>query len=604
MIHISKRMRCVVRVDNEPLEEYMVQSRPNEITCWIAAAEGKHYTVEVTNDLRENTMDDTFVAYLYVDGNYMDNIHIRYKLPETMEGHRGDSHGQQIRPFKFDRLVTKAAASANPETMSDLSTIEIIVKRAKLKGRSEDYSPLRPYDSDLEAEKERQESGKHLPLIRGDSEFEDLVDQCLFKQAADSEVTSEEQYEEQSDGQFDDLFEERSDKSSDQRSEERSDEQTDEDSEEEFDEQSERYTERTVDTNSDEEFEDGPLETELPSGWKSPPEYEWGGGYDNESVCDAPRGGYEWGGGYDNEFSYDAPRGGYEWEGGYDNESFYDGPCGGKDKRVMEWLRQRAGKPGPLQAAYESAAESTVAAEWRSDDADMEDAEGSEEDADLFPNETDAASAPVDEAAVMGNEVIRDRVTKYGKAKESCITTYDATIKEEYVKFIFKYRSREVLEACGIIPLSTVPAAAEGEKPPEDEDPYARLSIPGIGIGIGMNIDQEGTQSKKRSVMDLGLLSSDEEEDSDEEDFRKMFDKTSKPQRKARRPLSPREQVWIDMEADGGPSETVVPVVKVKREVPVIEVGDDGLMVGGGLGLGMGGAVDDEEPGSRSSFML
>ena len=110
-----------------------------------------------------------------------------------------------------------------------------------------------------------------------------------------------------------------------------------------------------------------------------------------------------------------------------------------------------------------------------------------------------------------------------------------------------------------------------------------------------MLLDQDVDHSpKKRSYVKLGPSSSSESENDEDEEaaFARMAEK-SKHLRKTRRASSPTEQVWIDLEAEGGPTETRVPVAK--KEVPVIEIDDGppGVEVAGGLAT----AEEEDENG-------
>ncbi|KAJ3036958.1 hypothetical protein HK097_003664, partial [Rhizophlyctis rosea] len=226
----------------------------------------------------------------------------------------------------------------------------------------------------------------------------------------------------------------------------------------------------------------------------------------------------------------------------------------------------------------------------------------------------ESESAAVDERAPKQSKVLRDMVTRFGKAiaddtKNSTFVS-TAPISEPNA-------SGELLEASGIIPVEIASAADDelllkdvkqegehnpalrrssrlrpkivgGEQPDSDAeeedsplpaprrssrlDPDTQMSDPST-----CNDKQEAnlptSPMKKRTHIDMRSSSST----STEEEDNTLQKEPSRPVRKSRRTSKPTEGVLIDLEADGGPVETRFAIEQ--KDVEVVDLIENG---GGG----------------------
>ncbi|KAJ3051059.1 hypothetical protein HK097_007956 [Rhizophlyctis rosea] len=138
-------------------------------------------------------------------------------------------------------------------------------------------------------------------------------------------------------------------------------------------------------------------------------------------------------------------------------------------------------------------------------------------------------------------------------------------LTNEYVKFTFQYRSRDVLEASGIIPFPEIAIAADDVshhvrellKNIKQEDHQTAHTTDATDTQMTdptPDDDQEDpTARKKRPLMVLRSSSSSSHSSSDEETQKKS---SLSPRPRKVRKVTPTEGVMIDLEADGGPTES------------------------------------------------
>ncbi|KAJ3041102.1 hypothetical protein HK097_002380 [Rhizophlyctis rosea] len=213
----------------------------------------------------------------------------------------------------------------------------------------------------------------------------------------------------------------------------------------------------------------------------------------------------------------------------------------------------------------------------------------------------------VDERTAKQNNLLRDRITRYGQPKYETIRSRITHIPHsppkksggeaanDFVRFTFQYRSRELLEASGIIPISEIARAADDEhllqdvkqeglrtsprrrsarfrnkndESQSDKDPFLATDIK-MDDTPSLNISP-----KKRAHMHIQSASNSSRSNS--EDDSKSRATRTRPARKSRKlkPVIPEIGTMIDLEGAGGPVESHFLIEK--REVEMIDLVEDG----------------------------
>ncbi|KAJ3054673.1 hypothetical protein HK097_001153 [Rhizophlyctis rosea] len=261
--------------------------------------------------------------------------------------------------------------------------------------------------------------------------------------------------------------------------------------------------------------------------------------------------------------------------------------------------------------------------------------------------ETDSGeSEDVDERSVKQNKVLRDRITRFGHAMPDIPGTFiktrplrkkvdststnfacdDEHSTDEYVRFTFQYRSRELLEASGIIPLPEIAPAADHEKLLQDVKQEGHHSLPRRNLRdrikkkgqpaeetpelpSDMAVDHHNFESEEedspivcrkraRPVLDNAF---DRSQSGSDEDAKLDTTASSHPTRKRgktrkMKPTPPREEgVMIDLAAEDGPVETRFPFEK--KEVEVVDLHEDGDDNDGGVSREHEDCADQVEEG-------
>ncbi|KAJ3039925.1 hypothetical protein HK097_002693, partial [Rhizophlyctis rosea] len=137
MHHEQQKLSCSVLVDNAPLDEYKVEVNGNNVTCFIAAEEGKRYTVSLTNNAYEGNQRINYLSgHLYIDGRWMSGYSLRYQQPTLFED---VFTGNAYQSFTFGKLVTTFSGDAQPADAGvsknhQLSSIVLKVWQARVTG--------------------------------------------------------------------------------------------------------------------------------------------------------------------------------------------------------------------------------------------------------------------------------------------------------------------------------------------------------------------------------------------------------------------------------------------------------------------------------------
>ncbi|KAJ3043192.1 hypothetical protein HDV00_005512 [Rhizophlyctis rosea] len=127
MRHEERKFTCSVLVDGQPLEEWQTEVDGYTTSCWVAAEEGKRYTVRVMNKSYTTTENNNLVAQIWIDGNKAGSMLLPYMLSQSF---KGVSEGASVRPAMFGPLATTSSedvgsASEAPAWAKELSTIVV-----------------------------------------------------------------------------------------------------------------------------------------------------------------------------------------------------------------------------------------------------------------------------------------------------------------------------------------------------------------------------------------------------------------------------------------------------------------------------------------------